>query len=74
MLDVWHECTLEFVANDYVATVYLKGEAVWAVKHNDSYWQWARLDPLNGSDVLSLESRVARLEDWARSMPTFVDV
>jgi hypothetical protein len=44
--DEWIHHELTFTAETSSITVFFCGDAEWAVKHNDSYWDWMRLSRL----------------------------
>lgn len=42
--DTWAWLAVETIARDAFVTVYTRGRPQWPVKHNDSYWDSARLE------------------------------
>jgi len=64
-MDCLQEHTLQATAKAGMITVWLQGDAEWALKHNDAFWDGAHLVALStppGPGDPALEARVAALE------------
>jgi len=66
-MDVLQELIVEAVAEAGMVTVWLQGDCEWPLKHNDAFWDGARLWALSVPEppeppAGDLEARLARLE------------
>jgi hypothetical protein len=66
----WSPLVIETAATGEWVTVYLRGNPQWPVKHNDSYWDDARLEDVTGPPTRTPAATAAPTEGRATTTAT----